>query len=335
VRAHRTTLVFVNTRRLAERAARHLAERLGEDAVTAHHGSLAREHRLDAEQRLKGGELRALVATASLELGIDIGEVDLVCQLGSRARSPRSAARRPLRTPVGGLPKGRLFPLTRDDLVECAALLDGGADRSSSTASTIPPRRSTCSRSRSSPRWPPIEWDEARCTRWCARAVPYHDLTRRSFDAVVRMLADGFSTRRGRRGAYLHRDAVNGTSARTPRRAPHRDHQRRRDPRTADYDVDPASPRAVVGTLNEDFAIESLAGDIFQLGNTSYRILRSSRARCASRTPRAQPPTIPFWFGEAPAAPTSCRSGVAPARARRRTHLDREESIPRAPRHAG
>ena len=125
IRAHKTTLVFVNTRRMSERVARELADRLGGDAVATHHGSMAKEKRLAAEQRLKAGDLKAMIATASLELGIDIGDVELVCQLGS----PRSIATFLQRVgrsghAIDGTPKGRLFPLSRDDLIECAALLD-------------------------------------------------------------------------------------------------------------------------------------------------------------------------------------------------------------------
>ncbi len=210
IRAHRTTLVFVNTRRLAERAARHLAERLGEDAVTSHHGSLAKEHRLKAEERLKAGELKALVATSSLELGIDIGDVDLVCQLGS----PRAIAaflQRVGRSGHGldGLPKGRLFPLSRDDLVECAALLDA-IRRAELDA--IKPRNA------------PLdvlaqqivaevgmrEWRVEDLHARFTRAASYRDLTKERFVAVARMLADGFTTHRGRRSAHLHFDRVNG-----------------------------------------------------------------------------------------------------------------------------
>ena len=124
IQAHRTTLVFVNTRRMAERVTHHLSELLGADAVTSHHGSLSAKLRLDAEDRLKSGRLKALVATASLELGIDIGSVDLVCQLGS-TRSIATLLQRIGRAEHkrGGLPKGRVFPLTRDELIECAALL--------------------------------------------------------------------------------------------------------------------------------------------------------------------------------------------------------------------
>src|SRR5205085_7794621 len=112
-------------RRLSERVTRQLSERLGEDQVTTHHGSLAKEQRLDSEQRLKHGQLKALVATASLELGIDIGDVDLVCQIGS-PRSIASFLQRVGRSghSVSGTPKGRLFPLSRDELVECTALID-------------------------------------------------------------------------------------------------------------------------------------------------------------------------------------------------------------------
>ena len=210
IEAHRTTLIFVNTRRLAERAARFLSERLSEEQVAAHHGSLAREHRLEAEQRLKSGRLKALIATASLELGIDIGEVDLVCQLGS----PRSIAAFLQRVgrsghAVNAIPKGRLFPLSRDELIECAALLDAirhdELDRIRIPAQPLDVLAQQIVAEVAS-----REWNEAELYRRLRRAWPYRDLNRETFTEVVRMLADGFATRRGRRGAWLHRDAVHG-----------------------------------------------------------------------------------------------------------------------------
>ncbi|MCK6428350.1 MAG: DEAD/DEAH box helicase, partial [Burkholderiaceae bacterium] len=210
VREHRTTLIFVNTRRLAERVARHLSERIGEQYVTAHHGSLARELRLDAEQRLKRGELRALVATASLELGIDIGDVDLVCQIGS-TRSIAAFLQRVGRSghAVGGTPKGRLFPLSRDELVECAALLDavrrGELDRIS-----LPDRPLDVLAQQIVAEVALQEWKEDELFALYQRATPYAELAREEFTEVVRMLADGFHSRRGRTSAHLHRDAVNG-----------------------------------------------------------------------------------------------------------------------------
>ncbi|MEW9571694.1 DEAD/DEAH box helicase [Rhodanobacter sp. Si-c] len=300
VQAHRTTLVFVNTRRLAERAARHLSERLGKEAVAAHHGSLAREQRLDAEQRLKRGELAVLVATASLELGIDIGDVDLVCQLGS----PRSIAaflQRAGRSGhhIGGTPKARLFPATRDDLVECAALLDA-VRRGELDALVQPPQPLDVLAQQIVAEVACREWDEDALYALVRGAHPYRALARADFDAVVRMLAEGFTTRRGARAAYLHRDAV------------HRQVRARRGarlialtsggaiPDTADYLVVLEPQATVIGSVHEDFAVESLAGDIFQLGNTSYRILRVERDRLRVEDAHGVPPSIPFWLGEAP-----------------------------------
>ncbi|MDH3466761.1 MAG: DEAD/DEAH box helicase [Gammaproteobacteria bacterium] len=300
VAAHRATLIFVNTRRLAERAARHLAERLGEDAVTSHHGSLAREHRFDAEQRLKDGELRAVVATASLELGIDIGDIDLVCQIGS-PRSVSVLLQRVGRSghALGALPKGRLFPTTRDELVESVALLDA-VDRGELDELTIPRGSLDVLAQQIVAEVSCREWSVDELYRQMSAAQPYGDCSRREFDAVLSMLADGFSTRRGRRSAYLHHDAVN-----------HRVRPRRGARLTAitnggaipeqfDYDVllEPEGLR--IGSLNEDFAFESLAGDIFQLGNASYRILRVERSVVRVEDAKGLPPTIPFWFGEAP-----------------------------------
>ncbi|MGB8715254.1 MAG: DEAD/DEAH box helicase, partial [Rhodanobacteraceae bacterium] len=300
VESHRTTLVFVNTRRMAERAARQLSEQLGRDAVAAHHGSLSKEHRLNAERRLKQGELHVLVATASLELGIDIGDVDLVCQLGS----PRSIAALLQRVgrsghAVGATPKGRLFPATLDDLVECTALLDS-VRRDELDALVIPEQPLDVLAQQLVAELAAGEWSEDALYDLVRRAWPYRALSRTDFDAVVRMLAEGFSTQRGMRSAYLHRDAVN-----------HRLRARRNArltaltsggtiPDTADYAVVLEPSAQVIGSVNEDFAIESMAGDIFQLGNQSYRILRVERDRLRVEDAQGLPPSIPFWIGEAP-----------------------------------
>ncbi|MCH9671974.1 MAG: ATP-dependent DNA helicase, partial [Gammaproteobacteria bacterium] len=298
---HRTTVVFVNTRRLTERVSRHVAKRLGESVVAAHHGSMAKEARLDAEQRLKRGELRLLVATASLELGIDIGEVDLVCQLGSTHRIS-TFLQRVGRSGhgVGRTPKGRLFPLTRDDLVECVALLyaaqRGELDRLRLTTAPLDVLAqqlvATCACE---------SWNEDALFALITRAQPYRALDRDAFNAVLRMLAEGYSTRRGRQGAYLHRDAVSAT-------VKARDNARLvaltaggAIPETADYTVVAEPEGLAVGTLDEDFAIESIPGDIFQLGNTSWQILRVESGKVRVADANGAPPTIPFWLGEAPA----------------------------------
>jgi ATP-dependent helicase Lhr and Lhr-like helicase len=300
IEAHRTTLVFVNTRRMAERIARELTERLGEQAVTAHHGSMAKELRLTAEQRLKRGELKALVATASLELGIDIGDVNLVCQIGS----PRSIATFLQRVgrsghAIGGTPKGRLFPLSRDDLAECAALIDS-VRRSELDRLTIPHQPLDVLAQQIVAEVAAQDWPEAALHERMRRAWPFRKLARDDFDAVVRMAAEGFATRRGRRGALIHRDAVNGVlrgrrGARTTALT-----SGGTIPDTADYQVLLEPENQVIGTVNEDFAVESMAGDIFQLGNTSYRIQRVERGTVRVEDAKGQPPTIPFWLGEAP-----------------------------------
>jgi len=297
---HRTTLVFVNTRRLAERAARHLSERLGRENVAAHHGSLAKERRLDAEQRLKRGELKALVATASLELGIDIGDVDLVCQLSS-PRSINAFLQRAGRAghAVGGTSKGRLFPLSRDDLVECAALLDS-VRRGELDRLHIPDDALDVLAQQITAEVSAQEWQEEALFQLVRRAYPYRHLERKSFDAVLVMLAEGFSTRRGRHGALIHHDAINHMLR--PRRGARLTALTSGGtiPDNADYQVLLEPESHVVGTVHEDFAVESLAGDVFQLGNTSYRILRVERGKVRVEDARGQPPTIPFWLGEAP-----------------------------------
>ncbi len=316
---HRTTLVFVNTRRMAERIARHLADRLGPDLVAAHHGSLAKEYRLDAEQRLKRGELRMLVATASLELGIDIGDVDLVCQMGS-PRSIASFLQRVGRSghQVGGLPKGRLFPTSRDDLIECAALLDC-VRRDELDALRIPVAPLDVMAQQIVAEVASREWREDELFDVIRGAAPYAGLARERYDAVLRMLTDGYSGRQGVRAAYLRRDAVSGTlrgrrggklTAVTSGGA---------IPDNADFTVLLEPQGHSVGTVHEDFAVESLAGDVFQLGNTSYRILRVEGGKVRVEDAHGAAPNIPFWLGEAPGRSDELSIGVA----RLRGEIDR------------
>jgi len=297
---HRTTLVFVNTRRLAERLALHLSERLGADQVTSHHGSLSKEKRLDAETRLKDGKLKALVATASLELGIDIGAVDLVCQIGS-TRSIATLLQRVGRSGhhLAAVPKGRVFPLSRDELIECAALLRAARERELDRL-IIPDHPLDILAQQVVAAVACEEWDEAALYELVRGAYPYRALPRRDFDAVVQMLADGFTTRRGRRGAYVHYDGVN-------RRLKARRGARLAAltsggaiPDVGDYRVILEPTEMFVGTLNEDFAIESMPGDIFQLGNSSYLIRKIESGQVRVVDAQGQPPSIPFWLGEAP-----------------------------------
>lgn len=320
--AHRTTLIFVNTRRLAERAARYLAERLGEDAVTAHHGSLSREHRLDAEQRLKQGRLRALIATASLELGIDIGDIDLVCQLGT-PRSIGAFLQRVGRSGhgIGRVAKGRLFPLSRDDLVECTALLDA-VRRDELDCIHVQDAPSDVLAQQIVAEVANGEWREDELFTSLKRAWPYRELPRAEFDAVIGMLADGYSTRRGRHSAYLHRDVVNGMLR--PRRNARMTALMNGGviPDQFDYEVVLSPGGLRVGTLNEDFAFESIAGDIFQLGNTSYRILKVAQGKVHVEDAKGQPPNIPFWFGEAPGRSDELSAAVSRLRAQMAEWLD-------------
>jgi len=299
-KAHRTTLIFVNTRRLAERAAAALAERLGEAAVTAHHGSLAKEHRLDAEQRLKQGTLKALVATASLELGIDIGDVDLVCQLGSTG-SIATFLQRVGRSghAVHATPKGRLFPLSRDDLLECTAILDA-ISRDELDLMHIPEHPLDVLAQHLVAEVASKEWDEQALFNCFTRAWPYRSLSYAQFIATLKMLSEGFHTQRGRRSAYLHRDVVHGQlRARKGARLTALTNGGA-IPDQFDYDVIMQPQGLFVGTLNEDFAFESLPGDIFQLGNQSYSILKIEQGRVFVADANGQPPNIPFWLGEKP-----------------------------------
>jgi ATP-dependent Lhr-like helicase len=300
VRAHRATLVFVNTRRIAERATHALAERLGADEVAAHHGSLSRARRLHAEERLKSGRLRAVVATASLELGIDVGEVDLVVQLGSPGalnvalqRVGRSAHVK------GGLPRGRLFPMSRDELVECAAVVRG-LRRGALERIAVPDRPLDILAQQlvAEASAEPIHLD--RLFALARRAYPYRGLSRAQFDAVVDMLSEGIATSPGRTTALLHRDAVNGRvkgrrgariAALTGGGA---------IPDNSQYTVVAEPEGTAVGQVDEDFAVESIAGDVFLLGNTSWRIRRIEAGVVRVEDAHGAAPGIPFWIAEAP-----------------------------------
>ena len=299
---HRTTLVFVNTRRMAERIAHHLAEQLGDDAVLAHHGSLSRQLRRKAETELKAGRLRAVVATASLELGIDVGSVELVCQIGS----PRSIAVALQRVGRSGhkvdrrcVPKGRFFPTTRDELIETAALVRA-IRRGLLDELTVPdwPRDVLAQQIVAATACEP--WTENDLFDLARNAYPYRDLPRGEFDAVVTMLSDGIATDRGRYGAYVHRDRVNRVlrgrrggrlAAVTSGGA---------IPDNANYLVVAEPEGTTVGTVDEDFAVESLSGDVFLLGTTSWRIRRVEAGRVRVEDAHGAAPSIPFWRGEAP-----------------------------------
>jgi ATP-dependent Lhr-like helicase len=303
VRQHRSTLVFVNTRRQSERIAHHLARRLGAEAVAAHHGSLARKVRLVAEDRLKLGEVRVLVATASLELGIDIGTVDLVCQISS-PHSIAVALQRIGRAGHwrGAVPKGRLFVMTRDDLIECAALVHalrlGELDRLE-----IPDAPLDVLAQQIVAMCACEDWNEEDLYQVVRGAYPYRDLARRDFDALLEILSEGMTARRGRYGAYLHRDRVG-----------HRLRGRRGSrlvaitnggaiPESALFTVVAQPDGTTVGTVAEDFAVESMGGDVFLLGNTSWRISRveGNSSRVLVEDAHGAAPNIPFWLGEAPA----------------------------------
>src|SRR5262245_15561623 len=314
VRAERTTIVFVNTRRLVERVAHQLEERLGAGRVAAHHGSMARRTRLEAEARLKAGEVPVVVATASLELGIDVGAVDLVCHVGA----PRALATLIQRVgrsghARGAVARGVLFPLTRDDLVQAAAAVR--AVRAGELDVIEVPTN-------------PLDILAQQCVAIAAtgdilvddlfalvrRAWPFRALPREDFAAVLDMLAEGVATRRGRRGALLHLDRVHGRvrARRGARLAAITSGGA--IPDTADYEVVEEPQGLKVGTVNEDFAVESMAGDIFLLGNRSWRIRRVGSGRVHVEDAHGAPPTIPFWLGEAPARSRELSAAISAVR---------------------
>ena len=309
---HRSTLIFVNTRRLAERVAHHLGERLGADKVAAHHGSLSRKLRLAAEKKLKEGEIRALVATASLELGIDIGSVDLVCQIGS-TRSISVGLQRIGRAGHwrGAIPKGRIFATTRDELVECAALVrairNGELDRLA-----IPDAPMDILAQQIVAMCAAEDWNEQELFDTIRKAYPYRELPRAEFDRIVEMLSEGIAARRGRYGAHLHRDRVNGILR--PRRGARLAAITSGGaiPENALYTVIAQPEGTVVGTIHEDFAVESLAGDVFLLGNTSWRVRRvQNSGSVLVEDAQGAAPSVPFWLGEAPARTAELSEEVA------------------------
>jgi ATP-dependent Lhr-like helicase len=316
VAEHRTTLVFVNTRRFAERLAHQLGNRLGDDVVAAHHGSLSKERRHRVETRLRAGDLKALVATASLELGIDIGPVELVCQIGS----PRSIATFLQR--VGrsnhsraGTPKGRLYPLTRDELVECTALLAAVRGGRLDTIQ-LPQLPLDILAQQVVAEVGAREWRTDDLYALMRRAAPYNDLTRAQFDEVVALVSGGIETGRGVRGAYVHHDAVNGElrgrkgarlAAVTSGGA---------IPESGDYRVVAEPDDTFIGTVNEDWAVESMAGDIFLLGTHSWQIRKVEAGVVRVRDAGTAPPNVPFWMGEAPARTAELSTEVSALRER-------------------
>src|SRR3954463_2770273 len=315
VNEHRSTLIFVNTRKLAERIAFNLTERLGEDGVAAHHGSLSRKLRLNAERRLKNGELKALVATASLELGIDVGAIDLVCNIGS-PRAIAVALQRVGRAGHwrGAIPKGRLFATTRDELVEVAATLrainQGELDKL-----IIPEAPLDILAQQIVAMCAAEEWKEKSLFDLVRRAYPYRNLSGKQFDDVVTMLAEGIASQRGRYGAYLHRDKINGNlkARRGARLAAITSGGA--IPDNALYTVVAEPEGTVVGTLDEDFAVESNKGDIILLGTSSWRIRRvESSGRVLVEDAHGAPPSVPFWLGEAPSRTTELSLGVGDLR---------------------
>ena len=329
VRAHRTTIVFVNTRRLVERIAHQLEERLGAGRVAAHHGSMARRARLEAETRLKAGEVPVIVATASLELGIDVGTVDLVCHVAG----PRSLATLIQRVgrsghARGAVPKGIVFPLTRDDLVQAAAAVravrGGDLDRLRLPETPLDILAQQCVATVATG-----DMDVDELFRLVRRAWPFRNLPRADFDAVLDMLSDGVATRRGRRGALLHLDRVNGRvrARRGARLAAITSGGA--IPDNADYEVVEEPQGLKVGTVNEDFAVESMAGDIFLLGNRSWRIRRVEAGRVRVEDAAGAPPTIPFWLGEAPARTPELSGAVSAIRSEVARRLPDREAAAR------
>jgi len=311
---HRSTLVFVNTRRLAERIAHHLSERLGEDQVASHHGSLSRKLRLAAEERLKTGKIKVMVATASLELGIDIGCIDVVCQIGS-PRAIATCLQRVGRAGhwVGAIPKGRVFCTTRDELVECAAVVRA-IRRGQLETIEIPSAPLDILIQHLIAEVAAQEWDVRALFDLCRAAYPYREISWEEFESLVQLIAEGFVPGRRRLYAYLSYDQREGRLR--PRRGGRLAALTSGGaiPETATYSVVAEPDGTVVGTVDEDFAIESLAGDIMLLGTTSWRIRAIETGKVRVEDAHGQPPNIPFWRGEAPSRSRELSHAVAEVR---------------------
>src|SRR6185503_4884542 len=314
VREHRTTLVFVNTRKLAERVSMRLSEILGEDAVASHHGSLSKERRLHAERRLKAGELRVLVATASLELGLDIGDVDLVVQVGT-TWSIATFLQRVGRAGhgVGRVPKGRLFPLTQDELVAAIALVDA-VRRRELDKTPIPRAPLDILSQQVVAACVGLDWKETELFEALRRAWPYRELSRETFDSVVALHTQN-------RRALLHRDAIGGRLMATKRARLVAVTCGCAIPDNADYRVLVEPEGTFIGTVHEDFAVESNSGDVFQLGTTSWRVLRVEPGIVRVADAQGAIPNLPFWVAEAPSRTRELAAAVAAAR----------ESLPKIP----
>ncbi len=322
IQSHRSTVIFVNTRRLAERLTHSLSERLGTDAVMSHHGSLSADLRHKTEQRLKHGQLQAVVATASLELGLDVGYIDLVVQIGS----PRSIATFLQRIGRSGhclhaIPKGRVIPLTRDELLECLALLR--AVRARRLDAIHPPEKpldvlvqqivaaASCE-----------EWDVDELFTLCRRAYPYRNVTRDEFDEALRFLSEGFVSNSGRGRVYLHYDRVGKRIRSRPMARPAAISNAGAIPEIASYRVVAEPEQTVVGSVDEDFAIESMRGDVFLLGNTSWQIQHVRGTDVTVHDAHGAPPTIPFWFGEGPGRTVELSEEVSRLRAELEQRVD-------------
>jgi ATP-dependent Lhr-like helicase len=312
---HRSTLVFVNTRRLVEKISFALAERIGNENVAAHHGSLSRNLRLDAEQRLKRGEIKILIATASLELGIDIGDIDLVCQI-STTRAVAVAMQRVGRAGHwrGAIPKGRFFATTRDDLLEQAALIRkmraGELDQLE-----VPPQPIDVLMQQIVACCGAESWEEDTLYEVLRRAYPYRDLTRQRFDELIILLHEGIESSRGRYGAYLLRDGIQRQLH--PRRGARMIAISNGGsiPDAALFSVILQPDGVQIATLDEHFAVDSSPGDVVLLGNTSWRIQRIEAAgRVLVEDAHGAPPTLPFWFGEAPQRTAVLCDGVGELR---------------------
>ena len=311
IQTHRTTLIFVQTRSMAERLSHHLTERLGPEVVSAHHGSMSREKRLDAEMRLKSGALKALVATASLELGIDVGSIDLVVQIGS-AKSIAALLQRVGRSghTLTATPKEKLYPLTKDELIEAVALLDN-VRRGELDNLPVPEKPLDVLAQQIVAEVASEETTTDALYDLVRRSFVYRNLTREEFHSVVQMLVDGFTFRRGNRRSYLHFNPVTRILRAKKGARLIATISGGTIPDQFDYDVRLEPSGVQIGSVHEDFAVESIPGDIFQLGTASWRILKVVTGKVYVEVAQGLPPTMPFWLGEGPGRSAELSASVS------------------------
>ncbi len=308
---HRTTLIFVNNRRLCERLARHLSELIGSELVASHHGSLSHTQRHKSEQQLKAGTLKVMVATSSLELGLDIGSIDLVVQISS-PRSIHAFIQRAGRSEhhKNGTSRALLVPLTRDDLSECVALVRSVRQGNLEQLALASPALDILAQQIvAETAMRDIAADELYTVM--KSEYIWRELRRSDFDGVLSMLNDGYSLRFGRRSRYIFYDRTEQIVRARPGARITAALNGGAIPENFEYEVIEEPDGTYVGSVHEDFAIESSRGDVFQLGNRLWQITQVSGNRVSVVYAPNKHPTIPFWIVDVPGRTDALSAAVS------------------------